>query len=523
MIRRSRLILIGALLVIFGIFLFAFVGIEGENQGGKEYEENVYNMKRRFPPEEVVERDRKTLPKGWPEEGVDVVYFWTRPMVEARMAEFEIFFREAMKDENAFAEDMSGDFAQMQYYFARGVEAFAPWFRNLVVVIPDNVPTRPFNESDSRVRYVRHSQIVPEEVLPLFNWRAILLHLVKKDEALSTQFVFTDDLTFPISYISPTSLRNRKGEIQLPIANAEASMPLQDAESELLNLSAETIRLSLLENRDRLGFTWDEIDKIAKVEELPKFENRGWTLVDRQVLADLDAICHDALAASSLHRLRQKDTLDIIYMHHTFIYWMRQLYRTPSHAQTFVRKFDAQKDGFLGRDELISLAEALGYEKGEIGKWIASLFTTTVSNETASIQLDQFLKTSNPAFLDIVQTAVRPQFKYALVPSPTVALELRHKIPMRLSVVMPILKSGIPTSLWAGPRLLGPSGSEARDAVENFLWFILRNRHSSLESVYKPPKNLGLYIGVAYFSTFLFGTWFLSKCLLRSPKRETSD
>ena len=517
-IRRSKLILVGALLVISGIFLFAFFGFGDSDKPEKEVDNASYHLQRRFAPASVVLSDRNSPQKMWPVDGVDVVYFWTRPMVDSRMEDFDMLYDKEKKNALVEVEDMSGDFAQMQFYFARGLEYFAPWLRNLVVVIPDSVDTRPFNDSDPRVRYVKHSQIVPEGAQPIFNWRALLTNFYVKEKNVSDQFVYADDLSFLISYLPTSIFRNQSGEIKLPVVNNELSTPLGDVEVNILKRSAEAVKACISDYKDQLGFTQENLDSVFNKQNLPPFETRGLNLLDRKVLADLYAVCHESLEATRLHRLRRRDDVDIIYMHHAFIFYMRDLYRHPLAVERFIAEFDLNEDGRFSREELVHLAEALGFEQGAVGKWIAEVLNQEEYRNHTLLPIDALIESSS-IFSRIAERAVKPKFRFQLATSPTVAIELRKTIPLKLSKIMPALKSGEIASLWAGPRILGPNGAETFEAVEALLWNILSRKFSSLETVYKPPAQLGLLIGIVYFCFFFIGSWALTKWLLRAPKK----
>lgn len=517
-IRRSKLILLGAVLVIFGIFLFAFFGFGDSGNAAEELDEDSYHLQRRFAPSHLIENDKKSPPKMWPPEGVDVVYFWTRPLVYERVAEFEAVHRKESMDPDAEPEDMSSDFAQMQFYFARGLEHFAPWMRTLIVVVPDSVDVRPFNDSDPRVRYVKHSQILPEGAAPVFNWRALLTNFYAMEKNVSAQFVYADDMNYLISYYPATNLRNTSGEIKLPIVNEALSTPMGAVEANILKRSGEAVRTCISEYKSQLGFTQDNLDAVFAKHDLPRFETRGLTLLDRHVLTDLYSVCHGPLEATRLHRLRKADDVDIIYMHHAFIYYMRELYRHPLSVQSFIAEYDHDKDGRLSREELIELAKGLDFEAGAVGKWIGTLLNEQEYRNQSSFPLAAL--TANPTiFSRIADRAVRPRFRYQLTTSTTVAIELRKTIPLKLGTVLPALKSGTVASLWIGPRILGPSGGDTFDAIEVLLWNILRRKFSTLETVYKPPAKLGLLIGVGYFCLFFFGTWAVTKWLLRTPRK----
>lgn len=522
-LNTNKIILFTALATIVCIFLFAFVWLNDDNGSTLTEDEDSYHLQRRFAPPSHVEEDKKTLPKTWPATGVDFVFFWTRPLEEDRLSDYEMAFRATMTDKNVLAEESSSDFAQWEYYFARGVEHFAPWFRKIIVVIPDNVLSRPFNASDERIEYIKHSEIMDTDAMPMFDWRALFLNFVSSsyiDGRVSKKFIYADDLTFPLSYLSPTTFITNNGEIVLPLVNTTISTPLQDIEGRILKNSLGAVQRALDTFADRLGFSKAEVtETLTRMSaDLPLFESRGLQLIDRQALKDLFAVCDAPLQQAKLHRLRRTDSLDPIYMHHAFIYYMRELYKLPSAVKAYVSRSDKNRDGVLTREELIALAESLYFENSNVGKWVSDIFE--IKEFVGKTEVNLTLLLNNSAVVTKMSaTAVRPQFRHILAESQTAALELRRSIPLRLGNVMPLLKTGAVTSVRLGPRILGHEGGNTREAMENLLWNVLRNKFTTLETLYKPPPSLGMKIGIAYFCLFFFGAWIFSKWMLRSAKK----
>lgn len=522
-ISTNKIILGTALATIVCIFLFAFVWLNDDNGSTLTEDEDSYHLQRRFAPPGHVEEDKKTLPKMWPATGVDFVFFWTRPLEEDRLGDYELTFRATMTDKDVLPEEASSDFAQWEYYFARGVEHFAPWFRKIIVVVPDNVLSRPFNESDKRVEYIKHSDIMDTDAMPMFDWRALFLNFVSSpyiDGRVSKKFVYADDLTFLLSYLSPSTFINHQGETIIPLVNTSISTPLQDIEGRILKNSLGTVQRAIESVSARLGFSKSEVAEVlTKMSaDLPLFESRGLQLIDRQALKDLFAICDGPLQVAKLHKFRQTDSIDPIYMHHVFIYYMRELYKLPSAVKAYASRSDKNQDGVLTREELIALAESLYFENSNVGKWVSDIFE--LKEFAGKTEVDLKVLLNNTAVVaQMSATAVRPQFRHVLAESHTAALELRRSIPLRLGNVMPLLKVGAVSAIRLGPRILGHEGGNSREAMENLLWNILRNKFTTLETLYKPPPSLGMKIGLAYLCFFFFGAWGFSKWMLRSAKK----
>lgn len=541
------MILLTALLVIASIFLFAFVWM---NEDGSSVvddgEGDAYHLPRRYAPPAIAQEDKKGNGRWWPEEGVDVLFFWTRPTDEARLDDYYEHFKRAMGNSKVVPEEMSGQSAQWQYYFARGLEHFAPWFSRLIVVLPDSVTVRPFNGSDPRVNYIFHHEFFSQESLPIFDWRSIALGFLSKDnnpenmgksldkntkndtrsplDFLSSNFLFADDLSFLISYLPPSSLKSPHGELILQTTNTSISTPLQDVEELILKNSAKTVRSCIESVSDRLGFS--ESDNIQSIldrldNQMPQFEYRGITMHDRRVWKDLMAICGNSISKASLLPFRTQSSLDPTYMHHVFIYYMRELYRLPSAVKKYVSKADENRDGILTREELIILGKSLYMDQQGLGNWVSSIFELKEFVGKKDIDLKILLE-NEKMIQEMSVSAVRPQFRYTTAESYTAALELRRSIPLRLGKVMPILKQGNIAALRLGPRAMGQEGGNTKEAIENLLWNILKTKFTTLETIYKPPPSFGFHIGLAYFCLFFFGAWAFSKYMLK-PSRRMND
>ena len=92
------------------------------------------------------------------------------------------------------------DWNTLKYWF-RGVEKFAPWVRYVWFVTDDQKPEW-LNIDHPKLRWVKHSDFIPEEYLPTFNSNAIEwnLHRIK---GLAEHFVYFNDDMFLIRDTKP--------------------------------------------------------------------------------------------------------------------------------------------------------------------------------------------------------------------------------------------------------------------------------------------------------------------------------
>ena len=92
------------------------------------------------------------------------------------------------------------DWGTLRYWF-RGVEKFAPWVNNIYFITCGHYPDW-LNINHPKLKFIKHSDYIPEKYLPTFNSRTIELNL-HRIESLSERFVYFNDDTFLINHISP--------------------------------------------------------------------------------------------------------------------------------------------------------------------------------------------------------------------------------------------------------------------------------------------------------------------------------
>lgn len=92
------------------------------------------------------------------------------------------------------------DWNTLKYWF-RGVEKFAPWVRHVYFVTDDQKPEW-LNLEHPKLKWVKHTDFIMEEYLPLFNSNAIEWNL-HRIESLSDRFVYFNDDMFLINTVEP--------------------------------------------------------------------------------------------------------------------------------------------------------------------------------------------------------------------------------------------------------------------------------------------------------------------------------
>ena len=87
------------------------------------------------------------------------------------------------------------DWDTLKYWF-RGVEKFAPWVRNVYFITDDQVPEW-LNLDNPKLKWVKHSDYIPEEYLPTFNSHVIEWNMHRIPD-LAENFVYFNDDVFLI-------------------------------------------------------------------------------------------------------------------------------------------------------------------------------------------------------------------------------------------------------------------------------------------------------------------------------------
>ena len=93
------------------------------------------------------------------------------------------------------------DWDTLKYWF-RGIEKFAPWVRNIYFVT-DNQKPQWLNIDHPKLKWIKHTDFIPEEYLPTFSCQAIEWNLHRIPD-ISENFVFFNDDVFMIKETKPT-------------------------------------------------------------------------------------------------------------------------------------------------------------------------------------------------------------------------------------------------------------------------------------------------------------------------------
>ena len=87
-------------------------------------------------------------------------------------------------------------------YSLRSVEKHLPWIRKIFIFTDDQIPVF-LDINHPKIEIVHHTQIIPNEILPLFN-SSLIEYFIYKIPDLSEHFLFANDDTFVNDDLKPS-------------------------------------------------------------------------------------------------------------------------------------------------------------------------------------------------------------------------------------------------------------------------------------------------------------------------------
>ena len=129
---------------------------------------------------------------------IDFVIPWVDGSDPEWIAEFNKYAPKEKRRETDASEQRYRDYGLLRYWF-RGVEKFAPWVRTVHFVTCGQKPDW-LNLAAPKLHWVKHSDYIPQEYLPVFSSHPIELYM-HKIPGLAEQIVYFNDdffLTSPV-------------------------------------------------------------------------------------------------------------------------------------------------------------------------------------------------------------------------------------------------------------------------------------------------------------------------------------
>jgi len=133
---------------------------------------------------------------GFKDVSVDLVYMWVDGNDPAWLAKKQRFMDKKTNIAGRFQDN------QELKYSLRSVEKHLPWIRKIFIVTDGQIPSF-LNVSHPKIEVIDHSQIIPQENLPLFNSISIEYNIYKIP-GLSEHFLLANDDTFVNADLSPS-------------------------------------------------------------------------------------------------------------------------------------------------------------------------------------------------------------------------------------------------------------------------------------------------------------------------------
>lgn len=152
---------------------------------------------------------------------IDFVVSWVDGSDDKWLAKYDRYSKQDVLDEK---KARFRDFNIFKYWF-RAVEKFAPWV-NHVYLVTDNQTPSWLNTDYEKLTVIDHTEIIPNEFLPIFNSSAIELN-INKIPGLSEHFVYFNDDMFLNNPVQPSDFFGRNG-LPKDTAGLNAIQPMFD-------------------------------------------------------------------------------------------------------------------------------------------------------------------------------------------------------------------------------------------------------------------------------------------------------
>lgn len=164
---------------------------------------------------------------------IDFVIPWVDGSDQEWIELFNKYAPSGKKKNIDFSAERYRDYGLLKYWF-RGVEKFAPYVRKVHFITNGQKPDW-LNTDCPKLNWVKHSDYIPQDCLPVFSSRPIEMYM-HKIEGLSEHFVYFNDDFFLINATTPDFFFDKKGlpkdyaisNIQIPIRSVMRNTVLND-------------------------------------------------------------------------------------------------------------------------------------------------------------------------------------------------------------------------------------------------------------------------------------------------------
>lgn len=142
---------------------------------------------------------------------IDLVYLWVDGNDPEWQAKRDAALGNAESKSSANCEGRYANHNELLYSL-RSIEKYAPWINKIYIVTDSQIP-KWLDQSNSIVKIIDHTEILPKECLPCFN-SSVIEHFIADIPGLSEHFLFSNDDMFLNRTTSPEDFFTPEG---LPI------------------------------------------------------------------------------------------------------------------------------------------------------------------------------------------------------------------------------------------------------------------------------------------------------------------
>ena len=228
---------------------------------------------------------------------VDFVIPWVDGNDPQWIEEFNKWSTDAKRIEADSRAERYRDYGLLRYWF-RGVEQYAPWVRKVHFITSGQRPEW-LNLDCPKLNWVKHSDYIPSEYLPVFSSHPIEL-LINKIPNLSERFVYFNDDIFLTSTVTKEYFF-KKG------------LPCDYGSFNIIGLGEGKLRIPHIQLNNMI-----EINKnFTKKEILRKNRNKWFTpTIGKEVLKNILYLPYESIASLSIRHFAQpylKSTLEDVW------------------------------------------------------------------------------------------------------------------------------------------------------------------------------------------------------------------
>ena len=127
---------------------------------------------------------------------IDLVYMWVDGNDPKWLEKKQRFMKKAVNTVGRYVDN------QELKYSLRSVEKHLPWIRKIFILTDDQTPAF-LDTSHPKIEIVHHTDVIPHEILPLFN-SSLIEYFICKIPDLSEHFLFANDDMFVNADLPPS-------------------------------------------------------------------------------------------------------------------------------------------------------------------------------------------------------------------------------------------------------------------------------------------------------------------------------